>query len=106
METAADVGASAPASESFVATETQITPEAAAPSIDEDLRGIWEKNNPPRENGRFVAKNSTEQAEPPVTENAAQTAETTLEQAKPAIDAPTSWTAEQKAKWASLPPDT
>jgi hypothetical protein len=107
METAADVGASAPASESLVATETTVTEApAAAPSIDEDLRGIWEKNNPPRENGRFAPRNSTEQAEPPVTENAAQTAETALEQAKPAIDAPTSWTAEQKAKWASLPPDT
>lgn len=106
METAADVG-SAPASESFVA-ETPITelPEAAAPSIDEDLRGVWEKHNPARENGRFVAKNPTEQAEPPVTEDVVQTAETVVEQAKPAIDAPISWTAEQKAKWATLPPDT
>jgi hypothetical protein len=112
METAADVGASAPASESFVA-DTPITeaPEAAAPSIDEDLRGIWDKNHPPRENGRFVSKNPTEQpaaeAEAPVTENAVQSAETVVEQAqKPAIDAPVSWTAEQKAKWATLPPDT
>jgi hypothetical protein len=105
METAADVGSS-PASESFVANEIIETPEAAAPSIDEDLRGVWEKHNPPRENGRFVAKNPTEQVEPPVTENAVQTAETVVEQAKPAIDAPISWTAEQKAKWATLPPDT
>lgn len=113
METAADVGSS-PASESFVATEgagdgaSNFTPEAAAPSIEEDLRGIWDKNNPPRENGRFVAKNPTEQAAdaPPVAENVVQTAETTQEQAPPAIDAPISWTAEQKAKWASLPPDT
>ena len=55
METAADVGASAPASESFVATEAPIetnnAPEAAAPSIDEDLRAIWDKSHPPRENG-------------------------------------------------------
>lgn len=108
METAADVG-STPASESFVATETPITetPEVAAPSIDEDLRGIWDKNNPPRENGRFVAKNPTEGApDAPVTEVAVQTAETPQEQGKPAIDAPVSWTAEQKAKWATLPPDT
>jgi hypothetical protein len=106
METAADVG-SPPASESFVANETPITelPEAAAPSIDEDLRGVWEKHNPPRENGRFVAKNPTEQAEPPVAENADQSAEAVVEQAKPTIDAPLSWSAEQKAKWASLPPD-
>jgi hypothetical protein len=109
METAADV-APAATSESFVAPEAAVieAPEAAAPSIDEDLRGIWEKNNPPRENGRFVAKNPTEQAAeaPPVTENAVQTAETVVEQVQPAIDAPISWTAEQKAKWASLPPDT
>lgn len=107
METAADVGASAPASESLVANEaeTNNAPETAAPSIDEDLRGIWEKNNPPRENGRFAPRNPTEQAEPPVTENAVQTAETAVEQAKPAIDAPISWAAEQKAKWASVPPE-
>jgi hypothetical protein len=111
METAADVG-STPASESLVATET-VTNEAPitleAPSLDEDLRSIWDKRNPPRENGRFAAKNPTESATDPaapVTENAVQTAETTQEQAKPAIDAPISWTAEQKAKWASLPPDT
>ena len=110
METAADVGASAPASESFVAETPVIeTPEAAAPSIDEDLRGIWDKNHPLREdNGRFQSKNPTEQAAdaPPVEQNADQTAETVVEQAKPAIDAPISWSAEQKAKWASLPPDT
>jgi hypothetical protein len=109
METAADVAAPA-ASESFVANEAVIdtnnTPEAAAPSHDEDLRAIWDKAHPPRENGRFVAKNPTEQAEPPVTENAVQTAEKAIEQAQPAIDAPISWTAEQKAKFASLPPDT
>ncbi len=106
METAADVGASAPASESFVTNETVIenTP-AVEPSLDDDLAGIWDKHNPPRENGRFVAKNPTEQAEPPVTEVADQTAETTQEQAPPAIEAPISWSAEQKAKWASVPPD-
>ena len=109
METATDVGASAPASESLVTTEAPITetPETAAPSIDDDLRSIWDKNNPPRENGRFAPKNPTEAApDAPVTDVAVQTAETVVEQAKPAIDAPISWTAEQKAKWASLPPDT
>jgi hypothetical protein len=109
METAADVGASAPASESFVAeTPVTETPEAAAPSHDEELRSIWDKAHPPRENGRFVAKNPTDEPAPeaPVIENADQTAETTLEQAKPAIDAPVSWSAEQKAKWSALPPDT
>jgi hypothetical protein len=106
METAADVGSS-PASESPVATEPAVieAPEAAAPSLDDDLRGIWDKRNPPRENGRFVAKNPTESAtDAPVNEVAVQTAETTQEQAKPAIDAPISWTAEKKAEWASVPP--
>lgn len=112
METAADVAGTTPTpSESFVAQEPaaiETTTEPAAPSLDEDLKGIWAKHNPPRENGRFVAKNPTEQAAdaPPVTEIADQTAETAIEQAKPAIDAPISWSAEQKAKWASLPPDT
>lgn len=110
METAADVGAT-PASESLVATEPVIENNAPAPepSLEDDLRSIWDKRNPPRENGRFVAKNPTESATDPaapVTDNAVQTAETTQEQAKPAIDAPVSWTAEQKAKWATLPPDT
>jgi hypothetical protein len=110
METAADVG-SPPASESIVANEAVIetATQEPAPSLDDDLHGIWDKHNPPRENGRFVAKNPTESAtEPaaPVTEVADQTAETTQEQAQPAIDAPVSWSAEQKAKWATLPPDT
>jgi hypothetical protein len=109
METATDVVGSTPApSESPVANETPITetPPAVEPSIDDELQGIWDKRNPPRENGRFAAKNPTEQPEAPVTEVADQTAETTQEQAKPAIDAPVSWSAEQKAKWATLPPDT
>lgn len=110
METAADVGL-APASESIAAIEPAVienTPEIVAPSLDDDLRSIWDKDHPPRENGKFVAKNSTEQAAdaPPVTEVADQTAQTPQEQAPPAIDAPVSWSAEQKAKWASLPPDT
>jgi hypothetical protein len=107
METAADVAELPAASESLVATETVTeAPESAAPSLDEDLRSIWDKRNPPRENGRFAPRNPTEQAEPPVNENADQSAEAAVEQAKPTIDAPLSWSAEQKAKWASLPPDT
>jgi hypothetical protein len=109
METATDVVGSTPAPSESPVADTPITetPEVAAPSLDDDLRGIWDKRNPPRENGRFVAKNPTEQAaDAPPAEVAVQTAETVVEQAKPAIDAPISWTAEQKAKWASLPPDT
>jgi hypothetical protein len=113
MDTAANAPDISGASESYVANESVIENnepvEAAAPSLDEDLRNIWDKAHPPRENGRFASKNPTESADgtaAPVTEVAVQTAETTQEQAPPAIDAPISWTAEQKAKWASLPPDT
>lgn len=110
METAVDVGASAPANEAVVADDiTNTAPETAAPSIDDDLRGIWDKNNPPRENGRFVAKNPAETTDAPAPDpaapNADQTAEKVVEQAAPAIDAPISWSAEQKAKWGTLPPD-
>lgn len=106
METATDVAGSTPAPSESPVAETPITETPAVePSLDDDLSSIWAKHNPPRENGKFVAKNPTEQAEPPVTEVADQTAEKVIEQAKPAIDAPISWTAEQKAKWASLPPD-
>jgi len=110
METATDVVTPTP-SESPVAIEPVVTetPEVAAPSIDDDLRSIWDKRNPPRENGRFAAKDPTETAAEganEVKEVADQTAEKPLEQAKPAIDAPVSWSAEQKAKWATLPPDT
>jgi len=108
MDTAADVGSS-PASESLVAIEPAVidTP-AVEPSLDDDLRAIWDKGHQPREHGKFVAKNPTEPAAegaaPEVTEVADQTAQTTLEQAKPAIDAPISWSAEKKAEWASVPP--
>lgn len=112
METAVDVGASAPANEAVLSAEiTNETPEVAAPSIDDDLRNIWDKNNPPRENGRFVSRNPAETTEaakasdPAAPKVADQTAEKPVEQAAPAIDAPISWSAEQKAKWASLPPD-
>jgi hypothetical protein len=109
METAVDVGASAPANEAVIANETPVVENSTTePSLDDSLLGIWNKRNPEREsNGRFAGKNPTEQAAdaPPVTENAVQTAETAVEQVKPAIDAPVSWTAEQKAKWASVSPD-
>lgn len=108
METAVDVPAVAGANEAVISTID--APAVEAPSLDSDLQGIWEKHNPPRENGRFVAKSPAEQppeigTEQPKPELADQTAETVVEQAKPAIDAPISWSAEQKAKWATLPPD-
>lgn len=110
METAVDVADSEPvANEAVVANEIQNN-EPAAPSIDDELRNIWDKRNPHRdEGGKFASKNP---ADPPpesgtdkTEANADQLAEKVVEQAQPAIDAPISWSAEQKAKWASVPPD-
>ena len=106
METAADVTATPVASES-ITPETPVIETNDTPSIDDNLLDIWNKRNPEREtNGRFLAKNPTEQAAdaPLVQPNADQTAEKVVEQAKPAIDAPLSWSAEKKAEWSSVPP--
>jgi len=114
METAVDVGATAPANEAVVANEitnTATETTAVAPSMDDYLKGIWDKHHPPRDDGgkfaeRIPAETTDATAtDPAVPEVADQTAETVVEQAKPAIDAPISWSAEQKAKWATLPPD-
>jgi hypothetical protein len=116
MEAAVDVGASAPANESFASAADDITNSvasdtpAAAPSHDDELKSIWNKHHPARDDaGKFASRNPVEQSAPEGTDPAAQvadqTAETVVEQAKPAIDAPISWSAEQKAKWATLPPD-
>lgn len=104
METAVNVVEQSTANEAVIDAPVTETIETPAPSLDEDLRSIWDKRNPPRENGRFVAKNPPE-ADAPAEQNVDQTAETQVEQVAPAIDAPISWSAEQKAKWASVPPD-
>lgn len=115
MEAAVDVGASAPANESFASAADDITNSVAsdapaAPSHDDELKSIWAKHHPARdEAGKFASKNPVEQSAPEGTDPAApvadQTAVTTQEQATPAIDAPLTWSAEQKAKWASVSPD-
>ncbi len=111
METAVDVGASAPANEAVLTQETPITEApVAAPSHDDELKSIWDKHHQPRENGRFASRNPVEATEATATDPTAppvadQTAAPAIEQATPAIDAPLSWSAEQKAKWSTLPPD-
>ena len=100
---------SAPNETPVVEAPVTETIESPAPSLDDDLRSIWDKRNPRRDDGgKFEAKIKPEQAAeaPPAEQNADQTAEKPVEQATPAIDAPISWSAEQKAKWATLPPDT
>lgn len=106
METAVNVADASAANEAVIANSDTTTNEA--PTIEQDLRSVWDKHNPIRDDGgRFASKNQPEQAAeaPPAEQNADQTAEKVIEQATPAIDAPISWSAEQKAKWASLPPD-
>lgn len=107
MEAAVNVPSNEGANEAAIASIAE-TPEVAAPSLDEDLRGIWDKHHPLRDDsGKFESKNPAEETKP--VETADHTAETTPEQkqpqAAPAIDAPVSWSAENKAKWATLPPD-
>lgn len=109
METDVNVADNSAANEAVIAEE--ITNESAAPSMDEELRGIWDKAHPHRDDsGKFASKNPAEPPPETGTDNAVQnadsTAEKAIEQAPPAIDAPISWSAEQKAKWATLPPDT
>ena len=132
MSDTVDAGAAAPASESVSvssadtsantpAVETVSTPEtpAAPPSIDDSLRGIWDKNNPKRDilTGKFAPRTATP------AEAAAVTTEITAEEApaEPATDQPNepaaettavssiappnSWSAEKKALWANVPPD-
>jgi len=85
-------------------------PEVEQPAVDTtdaDLRAIWDKHNPARdETGRFASRTPAVEAEPPAEEISGQTPEPeATEPAKPAIDAPHSWPAEMKQRWASLPPE-
>jgi hypothetical protein len=96
-----------PVANEAVIADTPTTESAppAAPSMDDDLRGIWDKHHPLKdESGKFVSRNPPEEtpAEPKLAD---QAAETQPEQVTPAIEAPVSWSAENKAKWATLPPD-
>jgi hypothetical protein len=75
----------------------------------------YDKINPPRESGRYAAKDKPAEIPAEVAvEKPADTAteikdqnpaEVKVEPPKAAIDAPLSWSAEMKAKWGSVPPD-
>lgn len=117
MDTAVDTGASAPVNEEVLsAPETAPTPvtivETPKVTMEDTMKAVWEKNNPPRNNGKFApkaeapAEGEPAAIAPPVeTKSADQPAEKAPEPAAPAIDVPISWSAEMKAKWAALPPD-
>lgn len=72
-------------------------------NIEAALTAAYDKINPPRENGKFAAKESegVEPAAPTPDQPPAEAAKP----AEPAIEPPTSWSADMKAKWAALPPD-
>ncbi len=105
----------APVSAPEAAPSASPVADAPKPSFDDDLKAnafrIHQKNNPPRENGRFVPHIPTakpiEEAAPetPATTDQPETASSEPAKEEPAIDAPQSWSAEMKAKFAALPPD-
>lgn len=83
--------------------------EAPAPSVRDSMEAVWDKLNPPRENGKFVAHEAETPAEAVETgapETPGQPEEQApVEPAAPAIDAPHSWPAEMKAQWGKVPPE-
>ena len=127
MDTAAQPAASAAVRESLVlaqapdakvAGEGGMEAQAQKPSLDADLRAVWDKNHPRRNrDGKFAppdpsvaaavgegvtGENSA--AAPAAPEGAAPdkpAGPSTKEQ--PAIDPPHSWSAEHRARWASVP---
>lgn len=107
------VNDAAPAAANDLPASAPAEPSAPAPTIADTMASVWEKHNPPRENGRFAPKDGAEpvadgqQAEPQAGDKVStdQPAKAASEPAQPAIEAPHSWSAEMKAKWAALPPD-
>jgi hypothetical protein len=102
----------APASPAIAPAQTVDTPAVHTDPmdrIDQTMREHYDKINPPRENGKFVAKDKpAEGAEAPAdTEIKDQNpAEVVTEPPKvAAIDPPVSWSAEKKALWPTLSPD-
>lgn len=93
--------------------ETKTVPSNPMDRITQTMSEHYDKINPPRENGRFVAKDKPAeiQAEGAAPGDAAKEVTdqnpttTAVEPPKAAIDAPLSWSAEKKALWPSLSPD-
>lgn len=108
--------ADAPASDTSL--PSQIEPNAVSveptqaqqeDSYDNDLRGIFRKHNPERdEQGHFkAAERAEEPAEKPAGEENkdGEPAPESVEQAVPAIDPPASLSREMREKWSTLAPD-
>jgi hypothetical protein len=114
LETGA--AAAAPDSSAIAPAQTAEIAEKAAPSspmerIASTMSEAYDKINPPRENGKFAAKDKPAEAVADVAAPAAEIKDQNPADVKveppavAAIDAPLSWSAEMKAKFASLPPD-
>jgi hypothetical protein len=103
----------APVSDAIAPAQTAEKPANVMDSIEKSMSVAYDKINPPRENGKFVAKDKPEVSADVAAEKPADTATQTTDQnpapapVEPvrAIDAPLSWSAEMKAKWGSVPPD-
>lgn len=95
--------------------QTAETPASPMDRITQTMSEHYDKINPPRENGKFVAKDKPEVSAEVAAEKPADTA-TEIKDQNPAevkteppkvaaIDPPLSWSAEMKAKWGTLPPE-
>ena len=112
LETVAAPAAAEPAAIAPAQTvETPVT-ETLTPMerLERTMGETYDKINPPRENGKFAAKDKESKAETvepvkAVEPTKDQTQSQTVEPPTAAIDAPNSWSAENKAKWSTLSPD-
>lgn len=91
--------------------ETKTEPEKTPATLDDTLKTVWDKHNPPRDpvTKRFISKEAAtaEKTETPPEETKAEGQPQKKEEEQPqaAIPAPISWPSEMKAKFASLPPE-
>lgn len=102
-----DTGAAPAAADTAAIADVQ-TVETTNPMdrIAQTMGEAYDKINPPRENGRFAAKDKPDGAEPPADQVSDQNpVEGEVKPPIAAIDAPLSWSAEMKAKWANVPPE-
>lgn len=88
------------------AVETPIEPRTIESAVESIGAKIWDKHNPPRDAGKFAAKEEAKAADVPA-EAKEITDQPKAETPEPVkvIEPPLSWSADMKAKWATLPPD-
>jgi hypothetical protein len=100
---APEAHASTPDPVALSVPETTTEGDSPDDRLDADLRGIWAKNNPPRDDGgRFRATN-TAQAETEVSQDQPETS--VAETPVASIPVPQSWSSDVRDKWGQLPPE-